>query len=254
MKPIVRAWTAADRLRRRFDKNRVPIVEHRAEILRRIVPGKSFVEFGGMLIDGEISFLAEELGATSVTLVDEMEPSAKFQDELSRRNSTVRFQRGDLHDPRLIRDLGPHDVVWCTGVIYHSPNPYEQLEHLRALTREWMYLGSHVIPEIPGFRNACIWYPGLDEDDMAAYASLHDHPETCWGIGQPFDTTPGNGYANFWWGITPSALRAMVEYARFDVVEEHVPWDPPQLIDMLLRPRDVPRYLPGLAGASPAER
>jgi hypothetical protein len=154
--------------------------------------------------------------------------------------------RGDLHDANLIRELGRHDVVWCTGVIYHSPNPYEQLEHLRDLTSEWMVLGSHVIPEIPGVRNACVFYPGLADVDRAAYATLHEHPEVCWGIGQPFDTTPGNGYANFWWGITPSALRSMAEYARFEVVEEYKPWEPWMARDLLLRPRDVPRYLPDL--------
>ncbi len=40
------------------------------------------------------------------------------------------------------------------------------------------------------------------------------------GIGHPFDDRPMHGYGNFWWGITPSALRAMLRSARFEVVEE----------------------------------
>ena len=37
------------------------------------------------------------------------------------------------------------------------------------------------------------------------------------GIATPFQ--PGEGYANWWWGITPSALDAMLRTTGFAPVE-----------------------------------
>ena len=41
-----------------------------------------------------------------------------------------------------------------------------------------------------------------------------------------------------------SALRSMVRTARFEIVEEYAPREPPQLLDMLLRPVDAGPVLP----------
>jgi hypothetical protein len=40
------------------------------------------------------------------------------------------------------------------------------------------------------------------------------------GLGTAFDERPMYGHGNFWFGITPSALRAMLPTARFEVVDE----------------------------------
>jgi len=77
-------------------------------------------------VAGEVSFLAEESGATQVVLVDGMDPSEEFQRKHAERSSDVRYVQGDLHDPVLIEQLWQFDVVWCGGVICHSPNPYLQ--------------------------------------------------------------------------------------------------------------------------------
>ncbi len=129
--------------------------------------------------------------------------------------------QGDLHDPAAIAELGGFDVVWCTGVVYHSPNPFGQLEHLRRLCERDLLLGSHVIPEVPGIEQACIWFPAISDDARAAFRQAHGgaRAPSRVGVTEPFD--PGAGYSNYWWGISPSALRAMVEAAGFEVLEEH---------------------------------
>ena len=65
--------------------------------------------------------------------------------------------------------VGTHDLVWCVGVIYHTPNPFKQIVKLREITGELLYLGTHTIPELPGVRHGCVFYPRLEEADRQYY-------------------------------------------------------------------------------------
>lgn len=214
MRPLAKAWITTARLRRKLRQRRRPLV--REELVRRHAPGRSFADVGCMYgANGSIAFLAEESGATAVTAFDAMEETPEYLAEHSRRGSSVRFVRGDLHEPGAI---GEHDVVWCSGVIYHAPNPLLTLERLAAGARELLIVGSHTIPEVPGLAQACVFYPRLGGADRAEYAAVW--PCNSVGIATPYDERPEMSYANYWWGITPSALRAMVEVQPFRVVEE----------------------------------
>jgi SAM-dependent methyltransferase len=190
--------------------------------VRGLAPGSTFIDVGGMWNShGEIAFCAEESGADRVVLFDAMHPTGEYLREHERRASSVEFVAGDLHDRAAIAELGGFDVVWCTGVVYHSPSPFEQLRHLRRICRRDLLLGSHVIPEVPGIEGACIWYPGVSPAGRRAFRRAHggDRAPLCLGVTEPFD--PGAGYSNYWWGISRSALRSMVETAGFEVLEEH---------------------------------
>jgi SAM-dependent methyltransferase len=232
------AWLSAGRLRGRR-RLRMDFPERRRELVRRLAPGGSFIDVGGMWNShGEIAFLAEDCGAERVVMFDAMEPTEEFAREQERRGSGVEFVRGDLHDPDAIAALGSYDVVWCTGVVYHSPDPFGQLQHLRRLCERHLLLGSHVIPEVPGIEQACIWYPGISDRARAALRQAHGgaRAPSCLGVTEPFD--PEGGYANYWWGISRSALTAMVATAGFEVIEEYF-WTT-FLADLLARPAGTP--------------
>jgi hypothetical protein len=163
-----------------------------------------------------------------------------------------------------VEAAGEWEVVWCAGVIYHSPDAYRQLLHLRSMTREWLLLGSRVIPEVPGIENACVFYPGRSARAEQAFARPHEVPAAALpGMTAPFDTTPLLGYANTWWGFTPSALRSLVHTAGFEIREEYryspfivdlvaVPGAPPQSIPPLGFSRDRGRAT--VEGMAPGER
>ena len=247
MRPLTEAWIAAARARRRIGK---PSVEQWEESKRRWIaehaPGRSFADIGGLLIDGATSFAAEDAGASAVTLFDvgDQEYAPEYLAERERRDSQVRYVQGDLHDTAFAEQVGPHDVVWCTGVLYHTPNPVHQLTQLREITRELLFLGTHTIPEVPGVEQACLFYPYLSDASRHALARPHFRAEGYWGIGTPFDERPMMGYANFWWGITPSALQAMLRAARFEVVEERRPHPYPWYTEVVARPVDADPLLP----------
>jgi hypothetical protein len=195
-----RSLTAVARLRARLGAAAPP----REELIARHVAGRSFVDVGCMwTIDGALCFAAEDAGAASVTGVDVMARSERFDAELRRRDSKVRFVQGDLHVPATVAAIGRHDVVWCSGVLYHAPHPLLTLERLRALTGQTLLLATETVAETPGRRNTCVIAPGRDE-----------HPNAEPPAG------PNAGYGPWYWGISPSALRTMLMLSGFSVVEE----------------------------------
>ena len=176
----------------------------REELIARHARGRTFLDVGCMWsVDGALCFAAEEAGATAVTGVDVMGRTPRFEAERDRRGSAVRFVQGDLHDPALVAAVGPHDVVWCSGVIYHAPHPMLTLERLRRLTTHTLLLATETIPEVRGRPRAAVFAP-----------EPGSHPAQT----EPFD--PAAGYGNWWWGLTPSAVLAMVEAAGFEVHEQ----------------------------------
>jgi SAM-dependent methyltransferase len=220
----ISAWLTAGRLRARR-RYRPDFADRRRELVRALAPGRTFVDVGGMWnMHGAMVFLAEEAGAERVVLFDAMDPTEEFRREHERRGSKVEFVQGDLHDAVTIAELGEFDVVWCTGVIYHTPDPFGQVRNLRRICRGELMLGSQVIPEVPGIEQACIWYPGLGDGAREAFRRAHggDRAPERLGVTEAFD--PRLGYENYWWGISPSAMRAMVEAAGFEVFEE-LPWN-----------------------------
>ena len=68
----------------------------------------------------------------------------------------------------------------------------------------------------------------------------------------PFDETPLMGYANMWWGLSPSALTSMLENAGFEVAEQFpYQWS---FHDFLSRPRGPQAGIHGAAGFVPRAR
>lgn len=176
----------------------------REELIARHARGRSFLDVGCMWsVDGALCFAAEDAGATAVTGMDVMGATPRFEAERERRGSEVRFVQADLHDPASVEAAGPHEVVWCSGVIYHAPHPILTLERLRALSTHTLLLATETIPEIRRHPRAAVFAPA--PGSHPAHSELFD---------------PAHGYASWWWGLTPSAVLAMVEAAGFEVVEQ----------------------------------
>jgi len=216
---IAQAWMAAARARRRLYRLRGARAP-REDLVARHVRGRSFLDVGCMWsVDGAIAFGAEAAGASRVTAIDVMAPTQAYLAEHARRDSQVTFWQGDIHDPALIARAGVHDVVWCSGVVYHAPHPLLTLQRLRELTGQFLLLASETIPEVPGLAQACVYLPGLGEADRRAHGAGRGGGLV--GVDGRFD--PGRGYANWFWGLSPSALRAMVASAGFEVLETRGP-------------------------------
>src|SRR5207248_6942762 len=214
-------WMWQARARRAFQRafRRLGPVESWVE---QLAPGRSFVDVGAMWgVHGKIAFLAEEHGATAVTAVDITDETPEYRAEHERRGSRVRFVRGDLLDPATVEKVGVHDVVWCSGLIYHVPDPLAALERLRGLTSDKLVLIGATVPELPGIEQASVFFPHLSERSRKRYDRVYNAtlawPGERVGLTTPFD--PEQGYANWWWGLTPSSMRALLAVSGFSVLD-----------------------------------
>lgn len=192
------------------------------EIVRKYVPGKSFADVGALWgVNGLNSFIAEESGAKKVTAVDIYPASQKFLEEKNKRKSKVGFVQGDIHQAKTVSDIGVCDVVLCSGVLYHTPDPIHLLTRLRAICGQTLILNTASIPEMHGIRNGAVLYPFLDEGQRKIW---NRKMSSQMGITVPYD--PDQGYGNWFWGMTPSCIESMLKCAGFEVIEKFIaPFD-----------------------------
>jgi len=87
-------------------------------------------------------------------------PSARLQ---------VRHVQGDFEDPIAVSRIGVHDIVFYSGAVHTRTRSRSCLTCVRS-PASWPRLEHHD-PEIPGFPQACIWYPYLDERERKPYVN-----------------------------------------------------------------------------------
>ena len=195
----------------------LPLWERYKEIIARHARGRSFVDIGCLWqVHGAYAFYAFEHGASRVVGVDVNPATAEFQATNAAHDDGVRFVQGDLTDPALVERLGTFDVVFCTGVLYHLPDPLLALRHLRRLCTGTLVLGTATFPELD-VPHGAVFLPYLDD---AARARLNYRlPGVKHGLDNDF--APERSYQNWFWGLTPSAVAAMIRATGFTVSEIH---------------------------------
>jgi len=186
--------------------------------IRAHAPGRSFVDIGCMWgVNGEYAFIAEEAGATRVKGVDVFGPTPEFEAKWQARNSKVEFILGDAGHPATIARVGVVDVVFCAGVLYHHPSPFDLLVALRRMCGQTLILRTSTIPEVNGLPNAAVYFPMLKPQDrqlwnLKSLGLMHQ-------VGITNGVEPREGYGNWFWGLTPSCLVSLLETAGFKVLE-----------------------------------
>lgn len=184
--------------------------------VRSFAPGRSFADVGCMWgVNGEYAFLAEEAGATEAVGVDVFGPTPEFSQRHAERQSRVRFVLGDVTAPDTLAEIGQVDVVLCAGVLYHHPSPFDLLVALRRICRQTLILRTSTIPEVDGLPQAAVYYPMLDAEARRLWNLKSLGVGRQAGITEAFD--PREGYGNWFWGLTPSCVRALLETAGFRV-------------------------------------
>lgn len=196
-----------------------PVVgDNRVELIQKYVSGKSFVDVGCMWgVDGFYAFTAEAAGATRTVGVDVYPESEEFLKQKQARNSKIEFVQGDINQQETVDKIGLCDVVFCSGVLYHTPNPIHMLGRLRLICDQILILDTSMIPENPDLKNMAVFYPYLSEEQRKLWDRNIGRQK---GITGPYE--PESGYANWFWGFTPSCLEGMLQCAGFKVEERFI--------------------------------
>ncbi|MEA2330227.1 MAG: tRNA (mo5U34)-methyltransferase [Thermoleophilaceae bacterium] len=186
------------------------------EYIGQHAPGRTFVDVGCMWgVNGDHSFAAEEAGATSVKGIDVFGPTPEFEAKKRERGSAVEFILGDVSHPETIARVGVADVVFCAGVLYHHPSPFDLVTALRRICGQTLILRTSTIPEIKSLPNAAVFYPMLAPEQRGLWNLSSAGVGRQVGITDGFE--PHQGYGNWFWGMTPSCVHALLETAGFRV-------------------------------------
>lgn len=209
------------------------------DVIRELVPGRSFADLGGLwgTVNEKVT-VAALAGAARCAMLDHQpegtDPWRRFDERAGSLGvGGYRSARVDLNDPLLADKVGTYDVVHCSGVIYHCPDPYRALRQLRSIALDRVILVSMTVPE--RIENRCgvldfaggrvVAVPAMDERARAVAAEhfgslglqAHNinmdtpHPWT-FSDGEP-------NYAPWWWLWHWSSLARMAETAGFGVEE-----------------------------------
>jgi SAM-dependent methyltransferase len=190
----------------------------KVSLIKKYVSNKSFIDVGCMWgVNGFFSFLAEELGAKEVVAFDIYPTTEEFNRLKHDRNSNVKYVRGDINSKESMNILGKFDVVYCTGLLYHVPDPLYTLSRLKDISKDVLILGTHVIPELNNIQNTAVFYPYLSEKQRDIW-NLHQGSQLA--ITESFD--PSQGYGNWMWGFSSSCLESMIKTIGFDIIEKHL--------------------------------
>ena len=118
--------------------------------IRQVVAGKSFADIGGLwgTVNEKVS-VAHTHGARALSMIDVSPPDSELWSLFEERRRTLRLPAIECvsADILALAEADPRpqfDVVHCSGVLYHMPEPMQFLRALRRITREALVLTSAI--------------------------------------------------------------------------------------------------------------
>ena len=213
----------------------------RDEYISQVVDGCSFAEVGGLwgAVSEKVS-VAYKHGASELAMFDRVPFGSPWWTKFEERRESlglpdVRCVDGDLMRLVETRDETPYDVVHCSGVLYHMPNPLRLLTALKKLARQHVILTSVVVPShieneagtIDMPEGSALFVAALEGRERAV---IRQHWLKVVGDVGAIGVTLGEpkwdveDFGPWWWMPTVPALEGMCRAAGFDVVESSPFW------------------------------
>jgi hypothetical protein len=215
------------------------------EWIARLVPEATFVDIGGLWGTlNEKASVAIRAGARETTMSD-----IARQDHVMWRDfdahcaklgiSGYRKATVDIVAPEPEKILGVHDVVHCSGIIYHLPDPFLMLQNLKRVTGKHLIVTSMVVPgpldtaagKLDIGPDNAYFVPGLAPHSKAVLAAHFDALGIrIAAINAPLEEPwmfPGEqpNYGPWWWVYTPDFLKQLVRTAGFEIEDECWSWE-----------------------------
>ncbi|MGC1852673.1 MAG: methyltransferase domain-containing protein [Solirubrobacterales bacterium] len=217
----------------------------REEWVAAAVAGKSFAEVGGLwgTVNEQVT-VAARAGATATTMIDAISSDhgdkdlwQAFRDRAASLGVTdMTCVQGSIDDAELVRRVGSFDVVSCSGVLYHCPQPLHTLRNLRAITRETLILGTATMPErvsspagtVTAEAGSALLVPAMTESQRAVLGEWLRQVggAQALGVNAPLETEWALDDCNaWWWFFTRDYVSALLRLAGFRVETLASYWD-----------------------------
>lgn len=211
------------------------------ELINKVVKGKTFADVGGLwgTVNEKVT-IAAKAGAVKTTMID-MQPLGnelwkKFYDRCTAEGVTCDNSiEANIDDSAFLERVGNYDVVHCSGVIYHSPNPLYTISQLGKITNDTLILASAVIaPEIKNDKGEIsigagggLFVPALNDNQKEIISYFFKEVGASGMVG--IDVALQNSwaledYAPWWWLFTPELVKGLLKVCGFKVEEIRWEW------------------------------
>ena len=180
------------------------------KIFEAEVPGKSFADLGCMWdCHGAYVFYAEQVGARAPLLAVDMGSTTPTFDAVHRvLDSRVAFRQKNILEIDPAAD-GRCEVVFCSGVLYHAPDPMRMLGAVASITEDTLILTTHTIE---GSEPTLRFYPYDSRPETYPWEVLAGGRDVRFGVEYP-DEAP------WWFGPTEICVENMLRTVGFQVVD-----------------------------------
>lgn len=211
--------------------------------IQELVKDKSFADVGGLwgTVNERVS-VAIKAEASEATMID----IANEESELWRKFHTRCTEFGiddyhcistDITEENNLEAIGTYDVVHCSGILYHLPDPLVLLQHLGIITNEYLMFGTTIIPSDINFDDESMkieggqvyFVPALNNMQKNFFAKHFDREgikimginwehEFKWYVDNQPNFTP------WWWLFTREYVETLLELVGFEVIDSYESW------------------------------
>ena len=215
-------------------------------LVREHAQGRTFMDVGGLWgTKNELVTHALDGGARAATMAD-ITPLGHslwrdFQAHARERGyQTDRYRQVsvDCTSAEFPEKVGEHELVHCSGVIYHVPDPAGFYFQFRRVTGRFLIVSSMAFPRVIKTEigrltlpdGGALFIPGLkakQRDILAAHmSSLGLKPQYALNLepGAKWDKQGRPAFGPWWWVLTPAVLDRMAEAAGWRIVERGENW------------------------------
>ncbi len=225
------------------------MIDPRDEFIGRVVKGKSFADLGGIwgTVNEKVS-VAHQHGARALTMIDqipfEQDDWRSFNERLNQLNIPhTECVSKDILALADQPDSPKYDVVHCSGVLYHIPDPMRLMDTLRKITGEYLVVGSVITPtvlktkegtlQIP--EGTCLFIPALEKAEQAIAKSYWQEfvQDGAVGLTKELESWRDTHYVPWWWLPTVTAFKAMGRAAGFEFVDGAYFWNNNAYVQLL---------------------
>ncbi|MGE0825147.1 MAG: hypothetical protein AB7G75_19460 [Candidatus Binatia bacterium] len=221
----------------------------RDEYITQVVRGKTFAEVGGLWgTENEKVSVAHRAGARTLTMVDVTPPGHELWQLFEERRKMLRIPEVACYsgDVQTLVASSPElgfDVVHCSGVLYHVPNPLYFLRTLRTITREYLILSSSVTAQ--SIQNShgrldlpaagVLFVPALQGREREILKAYWEQFVGDGAIGLTCDASDWqvDDFGPWWWLPTMDALKALCRAAGFIHQRSALMWNDNALVQLL---------------------
>jgi hypothetical protein len=217
----------------------------KAAWIASVVSGRTFADVGGLW--GTVNEMASPAllaGAAHATMIDIQPPGNEWWQAFETRMKGLNLTNysclhADATADAFAEMAGAYDVIHCSGIIYHLPDPFSLILRLRKATRRHLVLTSMYIPEqianAEGELNldggqALLMHAMTGKTRQIVHRHYADLGLQIAGLTVPLEEplVLENGLGNtspWWWLMTPSLLTKMLECAGLEVIDRGDSWE-----------------------------